>query len=310
MSAYTIEALSAQHHTIPRTTTIEETEEEFPYGWRRVVTKPLNGEETYIDIPLTIEDILDPQEEDQMPQRPVHAQCSIDIFDMLQNRYRDNETIGVYYDCKMIWGIPGLLRPAPDVAVIPNVKDKTANITSFEVKKEGTRPYLVIEIVSPTYPGDDTKKVKIYERAGVEEYIIINPHSERDIPFYEIQGYQLKNGKYQPIAPDRWGRLFSQTTDVLFGVYQKGRRLRLKDATTGNWLLTAQETDIARIDAEAQAEIETKARIAAEIRVQAEVKARIDAEIQAQAEAKARIDMEIQLQALKKRLKELETKQK
>ena len=47
-----------------------------------------------------------------MPQRPIHAQCSIDIFNMLQNRYRDNAKMGVYFDCKIIWDIPSLGRPS------------------------------------------------------------------------------------------------------------------------------------------------------------------------------------------------------
>ncbi|HDN26988.1 MAG TPA: hypothetical protein ENG03_07825 [Thioploca sp.] len=33
-----------------------------------------------------------------MPQRLRHAQCSIDIFDMLCNRYADDPTVGVFYD--------------------------------------------------------------------------------------------------------------------------------------------------------------------------------------------------------------------
>jgi colicin import membrane protein len=328
MSVDTLEARPVSHDTIPRTTTCPKTEkEEFPYGWRRVVNKLPNGQQTYTDRALTIDDILDPQEDDQMPQRPVHAQCSIDIFDMLQNRYRDNTKIGVYFDCKMIWGIPGLPGPAPDVAVIPDVKDKKANIASFKVKEQGTRPCLVIEVVSPTYPGDNTDKVQIYEQAGVEEYIIVDPHSERVTPFYKIEGYRLNNGKYQPIKPDRLGRLRSQTTEVLFGVYQEGERLRLNDATTGEWLLNAteeakarEEEAKARIEAEARAQqeanralTEVKARIDAEIRAKEETKARIDAEIQTQIETKARIEAEARAQSeaqvraqLEKRLKELE----
>ena len=62
MSVYTFEARSVQHDVIPRTTTLHKIEpEEFPYGWRRVIKKLPNGQKTYTDIPLTIDDILDPQ---------------------------------------------------------------------------------------------------------------------------------------------------------------------------------------------------------------------------------------------------------
>jgi hypothetical protein len=51
----------------------------------------------------------------------------------------------------MIWGIPGLKEPAPDVVIVPNIQNKKAGRFCFEVVKEGTRPGLVIE-VRPVIP--------------------------------------------------------------------------------------------------------------------------------------------------------------
>jgi len=91
------------------------------------------------------------------------------------------------------------------------------------------------------------------------------------------------------MKPDRWGRFLTQTTDVLFGIYQKGERLRLKDGTTGKWLLTAKETDVALQQANEQVQEEARNRINAEIQAQeeatraiTEAKARLDAEMRAQ----------------------------
>jgi colicin import membrane protein len=325
-------------------------EDKFPYGWRYKKKTLPTGEEIDYEEPLTAADFLDPQLGDCMIQRDKHLRSNINLFTAFDNHYANDPSVGVFSDLKMVWGIPGLKEPAPDLAVVPNLKnqDEDTDRPTFDVNKEGTRPCLVVEIMSPGYPGDDTKKVKIYEQARIQEYIIINPHSDKARPFYEIWGYRLKAGQYKLITPDKQGRLLSRTTKVLFSVHDKGRRLRLKDARTGKWLLNARETDVAlltetkarqkaedralaeakarieveaaRIEAEKQAQAEAKARleaekkaeatrIEAEKQAQAEAKARLEAEQKAQAEAKARLEMEIEMQTLKKRLQELENQQ-
>lgn len=85
------------------------------------------------------------------------------------------ESTSIMSDFKMLWGIPGLSEPAPDLAVIPNVTTKEVYHSSFNVMAEGTRPCLVVEVVSPKYAGDETTKVDVYEQAGIQEYIIYDP---------------------------------------------------------------------------------------------------------------------------------------
>ncbi len=289
--------------------------DKFPYGWR-LKTKTLpSGDKIDYEVPLTIDDLLEPQLGDCMIQRDRHLRSNTNLFTVFDNRYANDPSVGVFSDLKMVWGIPGLKEPAPDVAVVPNLQnqDEEADRPTFKVLQEGTRPGLVIEIMSPGYPGDDTEKVNIYEQAGVQEYIIINPHSEKAIPYYEIRGYRLVNGKYQLITPDRQGRLLSQTTGVWFGVYQKGRRLKLRDAHTGKWLLNARETEAAlltetkaRQKAEERALAEAAARLAETAARIAETEARLEAEKLALAEAAARLETEAQVQALKKRLEDME----
>ena len=65
----------------------------------------------------------------------------------------------------MLWGILSLAEPAHDLAIVPNLRSKYAYHPSFDVAKEQTRPCLIVEVVSPNYPGDDTAKVDIYARA-------------------------------------------------------------------------------------------------------------------------------------------------
>jgi len=307
----------------PKTIIPPKTVDQFPYGWRYKTKTLPNGEQIDYEEPLTAADFLDPQLGDCMIQRDKHLRSNTNLFTVFDNRYANDPSVGVFSDLKMVWGIPGLKEPAPDVAVVFNLQnqDEEADRPTFDVKKEGTRPCLVIEIMSPNYPGDDTLKVDIYQQAGIPEYIIINPHSDKARPFYEVWGYRLVSGQYKPIKPDKQGRLLSQTTNVWFSVHDKGRRLRLRDAGTGKWLLNARETEAAlftetkaRLEAEERALVEARARLEAEKKVLALASARLEAEQKAQAEAKARLEAETQVlekeaqvHALKKRLQELES---
>lgn len=213
----------------------------FPYGWRTVAEVQPDGSTHHVDIPLTQADFLDPQVGDHLVQSHQHLQFVVALFNCFSAHYRHDPTVGVFSDLKMLWGIPNEKEPAPDLAVVPNLKDKEKQRTSFQVKDEGTRPCLVVEVVSPQYPGDDTTKVDIYERVGIEEYIIIDANFEEDDSEIELTGYRLVNGRYRLIQPDPQGRLLSRTTHVWFELDQKKRNLFLVDAATGKRLLKHEE---------------------------------------------------------------------
>jgi len=168
---------------------------------------------------------------------------------------------------------------------------------NFDVVKQGTRPCLIIEIMSPNYPGDDTAKVRIYERAGVREYIILNPHAEdMSLPF-ELTGYRLVRGKYRKIIPDPDGCFLSRSTGVRFGLGPDGREVIMTNAVTGEKLLSNKEEYDARHAAEVRAEQEAKARQIAEARAEQEAKARQqEAEARQIAEARAEQEAEARQQ--------------
>ncbi len=272
-------------------------ENRFPYGWRYVTKQLPTGEEVYEQIPLTAKDLLNPQLGDQVPQRHEHFQAILDLAGSLKTYYANDPSIGVFGDLIMDWGIPGLSGPAPDIAIIPNVKQKEAARGTFKVAQEGTRPCLVIEVMSPGYPGDDTAKVKIYERAGIAEYFLIKPRVKRGVAHYELRGYRLTEGVYQPIPPAEWGTLLlSQTLQLRFEVENQGRQVRVTEMRTGQRLLTQVETEEARLAAEVRA-------ATLEIARQQEQSARLVAEARAQAEVTARVQLEKRLQELEHLLK-------
>ncbi len=250
-------------------------EDEFPHGWRRITKTLPDGSVRYHDIPLTPEDFLNPEYGDQMPQGREHAKEAIDIYDKINKHYHDNPCVDVLFDTKIRWGIPGLKEPFPDIAVIPDVTDAEIIEGSFDVVTHGTRPCLIIEIMSPNYKGDDTDKVEIYEQAGVREYIILDRHPEdRSLPF-ELTGYRLVRDEYRDIIPDPEGKLLSETTGIRFAVCPDQRKLILTDAVTGEELLSAKEEHRARLEAESRVRQETFARVEAEDRAdQAEAELR------------------------------------
>jgi hypothetical protein len=102
---------------------------------------------------------------------------------------------------------------------------------------------------------DHHDKVAIYERAGVPEYLILDPPT----PFGKAcrwTGYRLNAaGRYEPIPSDAEGRLLS-ATGLRFGVASDGKSIQLMEAATGELLLSSAEgrrkaeAELARLRAE------------------------------------------------------------
>lgn len=214
----------------------------FRLGWRlRSVPRP-DGHTSLVEEPLTAEDLLDPRLGDHVVQNSWHVATVYRLFDILSRRYKAQPDVFVSSDLKVTWGIPGLQNPAPDVAVIPGVRDKGRLRRSFNVPKEGARPVLVLEVVSdePEHQSaDHVDKVRIYERAQVAEYFILDPPSPPE-DRCRLTGYRLNAaGRYEPIVPDANGRLLSRSTGLWLVPAQ--RTVYLFDATTDEPLLTGDE---------------------------------------------------------------------
>ena len=131
--------------------TAPEAADPFRYGWRWQTVRLPNGKVTEQQIPLTAEDLLDPQLGDEVPQSDAHDDFLHWLKDLLRRHYRSREDVKVAGDIKILWGIPGLKDPSPDIAIIPGIRRKfDMDRTSFDVTEEGVRPCLIIEVVSAT----------------------------------------------------------------------------------------------------------------------------------------------------------------
>jgi colicin import membrane protein len=259
----------------------------FFYGSRWLSVHLPNGEAVLRQIPLTPDDLLDPQLGDEVTQGDQHFDMMMYLVDLLRRHFAAQKDIYIIGDLKMLWRIPGLPGPAPDVAVIPNVRGRE-NRDSFDVQREGTRPCLVIEVVSSrdatTRRNDYEKKVPIYERAGIPEYLIVDPPTRFTQDRLLLTGYRLgAEGRYRRIEPEDRGALRSETTGLLFGVEADGRTLVVTDVETGERLLTAAEIT-------AELAWEAAARKAAEEDVKREAEGRKTAEAEL---ARVRAELEL-----------------
>ncbi|HEX4495611.1 MAG TPA: Uma2 family endonuclease [Thermoanaerobaculia bacterium] len=256
----------------------------FRYGSRWKRTRLPNGDIDEQEIPLTAEDLLDPQLGDEVTQSDPHFEFLLRLAGLLRGHYGVRNDVLVAGDMKMFWGIPGLKEPSPDIAIIPGVRKKyDPDRGSFDAAREGALPCLIIEIVSATDAevrrNDYEKKVEIYQQVGIPEYLILDPPTSFTQGRLLWTGYrQGADGRYRRIAPDRDGLLLSETTGLLFGTGKDGETLLIVDARTGERLLEPREQVVreaeARKAAEQQMRFEAEARKAVE-----EENARLRAEL-------------------------------
>jgi Uma2 family endonuclease len=238
-----------------------------------------NGETEQLVMPLTPELFLNPQVGDQMTQGKRHGDTAREIADLLEHFFRSAPDVLITFDLKHLLG-PGLPQPGPDVSVIRGVRDRDADRESFDVEKEGVRPCLIVEVVSPLSSRirqtDLVDKVDVYRRAGISEYLIADS-TRRDRRF-RLLGYRLEgsgpSARYEPIEPDDQGRVLSETTGLWFQVSPDGDRILLSEEATGQRLLTREEEEILLAAAEERVRVEAKARRVAEeevVRLRAEL---------------------------------------
>lgn len=258
----------------------------FRYGsrWKRV--RLPDGQVIDQEIPLTPEDLLDPQPGDEVPQSGPHAQVVTMLNDLLRRHFEPDPDVLVLFDMKILWGLPklsGLSEPSPDVAVVRGVRDKKKARSTFKVAEEGVLPCLTIEAVSYSdaemYQNDHDKKVELYQRVGIPEYLIVDPPPDPAKDPAALTGYRLAaDGRYRRIAPDSQGRLLSETTNLLFAPSEDGYMVQVYDARTGKRLLISDELDAALKAAEKARRVAEEARRAAEERAIQEAEARRAAE--------------------------------
>ncbi len=190
----------------------------FEYGYRLVRRPGKNGRAEWQRIPLTLEDVLHPQEGDVHVLSDPHADDCTYSRTALKDRYADDQSVAVLSDCGIYWDVPRLKHHSPDLAVIFGVKRRKAWKT-FHVKTEKVRPALIIEVTSPkTRVNDVDTKVKEYARARVPYYVIVDADEEQEPRRLTILAYRLKGRAYERVQTDEKGRAWLEPVGLWLGV--------------------------------------------------------------------------------------------
>lgn len=187
--------------------------DEFYYGRRQIIIYNRTAQPTYHYEPLAQADFLNAQTADEFVHGPRHDTDVAYVHGIFRHHYRGNPLVTLYHQAKMLWDVEGLAQPRPDLALATGIESWASEPTQFDVSALGQRPRFVLEVVSPRFvEADLVTKVAIYQQAGVQEYFIIDSGEREDHPklHYQIFGYRLVKGVYQPIPPESEGRVYSK----------------------------------------------------------------------------------------------------
>lgn len=259
----------------------------FRYGWRYVRRKLDDGREIFEQVPLTLEDVLHPEQEDVIPHTDQHENIRFYLRGGLQAHLSRDPRARVFSDLRCAWDVPQARPLGPDVAVVSRVR-KRRNWNTFDVAKEGVRPTLVIEITSPeTRHLDLENKVAEYARVGIPLYVIIDIVPDRKANHIVLYGYQHTSAGYVQFLADARGWLWLALIGLWIGAMQGSA-----EEPGAVYLYDSAGNAIGDYTSIVQARAEAEARAAA-------------AEAQAAAEARA-AEAEARAAEVEARLRELE----
>ena len=232
----------------------DDDESSFVTLLERWVERP-DGTTELLNVPLTPKDFLNPRYGDKWLQGRAHSDSTHDLFELLKRHFRSQPDVVVMSDVQHRFG-PGLDQPCPDISVVRGVRDPRVIDSSFNARKVGALPCLLIEVVSPgdarIREVDEKDKVRLYQSVGIPEYLLVWPPGiGRQDQRFRLWGYRLgPGGRYRPIDLDEKERLLSETTGLWFAVSPGGDRIDVFDAKTGQRLLSPIEEEDARKAAE------------------------------------------------------------
>lgn len=162
------------------------------YGWRFVTRTRPDGTTYDEQVPLTSEDVLHPQEGDFIVTNDAHDQICDYLKGVFRWRLRGRPGALVLKDHRIDWQRAGLLPHGPDVTVFADAPAWNRHRATYPVGDMGATPLLVIEVTSPSTRNKDlNEKVAHYARAGIPQYVIIDPQEDDT-------GWQVSFLDYRP----------------------------------------------------------------------------------------------------------------
>lgn len=251
-------------------------EDPFRYGWRDVKVATPDEGEAWERVPLTLEDVLHPQEGDHVVENNQHELDCRYLADVFSTRPLSPAHASVTRDLGIDWGVAGVGHHSPDVAVLVGMaRELPVPTGQLDFAATGGRCELIVEVVSPnTRVNDVVHKFKHYHQVGVGTYVLIDQKKEGGKR--TIRAYERAAQKYVPIKLDAQKQLLLPVLNLR--MVMREERVVCLDAKTGKEL-----GDYARITRELEVERREKAELKQKLEEQAqayeeEVLARQDAE--------------------------------
>lgn len=225
----------------------------FRYGWRYIHHSRPEGGIDIEQVPLTLEDLLHPEEGDQVTHSKEHQRICKYLINVLEARLTNDPAAVVLDDVRVAWDVLDLRPHGPDIAVIFGVREQR-NWSTFDVAEEGVRPAMIIEVTSSeTRQIDLIDKVEEYDIAGVPFYFIVDIAIRRGKAPRRIWGYRSGPEGYVPLTADERGWIWMEPVALWIGI--RDDHVECFDQS-GQAL-----GDYTKIDA-ARAEAETRAAVA------------------------------------------------
>ncbi len=190
----------------------------FRYGWRYLQHTLPDGTTQIEQVPLTLEDLLHPEEGDQVTHSDAHQRRCAYLYNVFRARVKSDPAAVVLHDVRVKWDVPELKPHGPDIMVIFGVRERK-NWSTFDVAQEGVRPALIVEVTSPeTRSIDRSDKLEEYDLAGVPLYVIVDSFSRRGEETVRLLGYTQTSSGYRVLAPDARGWLWLEPLRLWIGV--------------------------------------------------------------------------------------------
>ncbi len=243
----------------------------YRYGWRYVSRTLPDGNEIRERVPLTLEDILHPQEGDFRVHNQDHERFCIYLYYVFEASIANDPAAVVLHDVRVAWANPNIDPHGPDIAVIFGVREQQ-NWSTFDEKKEGTKPSLIVEVTSPqTRSTDLVDKFGEYGQAGVPYYVIIDSQIGQGVNTRRLLGYQLTSTGYVALPLNEHDRIWLASVRLWLGLHKNEPMCYdetgqpIQDYTT--LTVTRAEAEERATEAEERAATEAQARIEAETRL-------------------------------------------
>jgi Uma2 family endonuclease len=197
-----------------------------------------------------------PEEDNQNVESDWHFLAMHLLVESLRHYWRDRHDFFVGGNMFVYFNVEQARNQdfrGPDFFFVGDV-DRDRPRKYWVVWEEGKSPDVALELLSPrTEKEDRTTKKDVYERRlKIAEYFLYDPDSQK------LEGWRLGNRRrYQPLAADERGWLWSEQLQLWLGTWQGTYLLRTDtfprffDAD-GNLVLIASEVERQRADAEKQ----------------------------------------------------------